>query len=316
MRHFLLAIAAFMLLLPADTKTARENYIAKYSSIAISEMERSGVPASITLAQGLLESSAGQSRLAVEGNNHFGIKCGGNWKNKKMYEDDDAAHECFRVYPTVEASFRDHSDFLRYQNRYKSLFDLEPGDYEGWAKGLKAAGYATDPGYANKLINLIKEYELYRFDKGVEVPEETPLEIEKPVLLPSAPTKTQKYNEKVNISLSRAVYEQNGVPFVYSIEGETYASIAGAYGLFDKEILKYNDLKSSEPLEPGTVVYIQAKKKYAGEGMEMLIIGPDDNMSLRHISQRYAVRMSSIMKINALPAGYQPKEGDTIKLVK
>ena len=137
----------FAVLLPllvlAGGDTPQEKYIAKYSAIAVSEMQRSGVPASITLAQGLLESRYGQSRLAAQGNNHFGIKCH-NWKGRKMYEDDDAKGECFRVYRSAEESFRDHSDFLRYQDRYKGLFELDPADYKGWARGLKKAGYATD----------------------------------------------------------------------------------------------------------------------------------------------------------------------------
>lgn len=315
MKRLSLVLVALLLFVSAD-RTVQEKYIAKYSSIARSEMERSGVPASITLAQGLLESSAGQSRLCVEGNNHFGIKCKRGWDGKKMYEDDDEAHECFRVYPSAEASFKDHSDFLRYQNRYKALFNLDPADYKGWAEGLKAAGYATDPGYARKLVNLIEEFELYRFDRNVEVEVEAPLEIEKPVKVEMSSPAGRKISESIKISLSRQVYELNGVPFVYSIEGESYESIASSFGLFRKEILKFNDLGYDAPLEAGTVVYLQAKKKEAAPGSEMLVIGPDEDMSLRDICQRYAVRMASVLKLNAFPEGYVPQEGDTVKLRK
>src|SRR5690606_39129704 len=141
-----------------------EEYIRIYSSLAVEEMERSGVPASITLAQGILESGNGNSRLAREGNNHFGIKCGSGWNGRKTYKDDDHRNECFRAYPSVKASFRDHSEFLK-RPRYAFLFDLKPTDYKGWAHGLKKAGYATNPRYPQLLINLIERYELYYFDR-------------------------------------------------------------------------------------------------------------------------------------------------------
>lgn len=147
----------------ADNETPQTAYIKKYASVAVSEMYRSGIPASITLAQGLLESGYGLSPLAKEGNNHFGIKCH-DWTGKKMYYDDDKRGECFRVYKTADASFKDHSDFLRYRDRYKSLFDNEITDYKSWAYGLKKAGYATDPAYPSKLIKLIETYNLSQYD--------------------------------------------------------------------------------------------------------------------------------------------------------
>ncbi len=147
----------------ADDETPQTAYIKKYASVAVSEMYRSGIPASITLAQGLLESGYGLSPLAKEGNNHFGIKCH-DWTGKKMYYDDDKRGECFRVYKTADASFKDHSDFLRYRDRYKSLFDNEITDYKSWAYGLKKAGYATDPSYPSKLIKLIETYNLSQYD--------------------------------------------------------------------------------------------------------------------------------------------------------
>ena len=171
-----LAILFAFLLFPAAAwaQSVQEQYIQTYSQIAVEEMLRSGVPASITLAQGLLESGSGQSRLATEGNNHFGIKCHKGWTGRSMKHDDDARNECFRVYDSPEQSFRDHSDFLRYRDRYKFLFDLERTDYQGWAYGLKQAGYATDPKYAGKLIKYIEDYNLARFDL-VSVEEEAAL---------------------------------------------------------------------------------------------------------------------------------------------
>ncbi len=296
-------------LLTAAASGPYETYIEKYSSVAVSEMKRSGVPASITLAQGLLESAAGQSELASKSNNHFGIKCHSDWKGKKTYKDDDKAGECFRVYSNAQASFRDHSDFLRYQDRYKGLFELEPTDYRSWAKGLKKAGYATDRSYADKLIKIIEDYQLYRFDQDIELPE-TPLVIEKPVELPRT-----EIREEYRFSLARDIYEVNGVPCVYAVEGDTYASLAQAYGLFDNEILRYNDLRSEAPLRPGDVVYLQLKKRRAPKGLDKFIAG-DGGETLRDIAQRFGVRLSSLRRFNHLPDECVPLEGDTILLRK
>ena len=284
-----------------------EKYIEKYSSIAVSEMHRSGVPASITLAQGLLESAAGQSSLASKSNNHFGIKCHSDWKGKKVYKDDDKAGECFRVYPNAAASFRDHSDFLRYQDRYKSLFELDPTDYKGWARGLKKAGYATDRSYADKLIKLIEDYQLYTYDQGSAVPE-TPLEIEKPVERVRAAA-----SEEVRFSLARDIFEINGVPCVYAVEGDTYESLAAANGLFAGEILRFNDLRESEPLHAGDIVYLHLKKRRAAKGLDKFIAG-DGGETLRDISQRFGVRLSSLRRFNKLTDDCVPLEGDTILL--
>lgn len=139
-------------------------YISKYSDMAVDQMKTYGIPASITLAQGLLESDAGRSSLATKCNNHFGIKCHSDWTGRKMYHDDDARQECFRCYKDAEESYRDHSLFLVKGSRYQSLFKLGPTDYKGWAKGLKAAGYATSPTYADKLIELIERYGLDAYD--------------------------------------------------------------------------------------------------------------------------------------------------------
>ena len=142
---------------PDSEKSPQTIYIERYAELAVEEMYRSGVPASITLAQGLLESQYGQSELTIKGNNHFGIKCH-NWNGPTIYHDDDKKGECFRKYDSPEESFRDHSDFLRYRDRYRFLFDLEPTDYQGWAHGLRKAGYDTDPAYPQKLIRLIEAY--------------------------------------------------------------------------------------------------------------------------------------------------------------
>ncbi|WP_299110902.1 glucosaminidase domain-containing protein [uncultured Winogradskyella sp.] len=146
--------------------TSTESYIAQYADIAKAEMRKSKIPASITLAQGILESASGRGRLAVKANNHFGIKCHG-WKGAKIYHDDDRKQECFRKYKKAQSSYKDHSDFLTGRKRYANLFKLKPNDYKGWAKGLRAAGYATDRKYPQKLISLIERYKLYKYDNDV-----------------------------------------------------------------------------------------------------------------------------------------------------
>lgn len=302
-----LAIVSFISLgAVTNGDTPQQKYIDKYKDIAVREMHRSGVPASITLAQGLLESRSGLSDLAVKGNNHFGIKCHG-WRGKTMKVDDDRRNECFRVYDDAEDSFKDHSSFLRSRDRYKFLFDLDPKDYKGWAYGLKDAGYATDPSYGSKLVKLIEDYQLYSFDSGEDIPA-TPHQLEAPVEI-----KPGESRQTFSFPLSRQLYSQNGVPFLYSVEGETYDDIAREYDLFRKEILKYNDLKIAKPLEPGTIVYLQAKKKDAAKGVDLYTVG-EDGESLRDISQRFGIKLSALLKKNKLPEDYVTKEGDEIIL--
>lgn len=353
----------------AMAQSPQEQYIKKWAPTAVKEMYRSGVPASITLAQGLLESRWGQSALAAEGNNHFGIKCHNDWKGKTMKVDDDAKGECFRVYDSAQESFQDHSDFLRYRDRYKFLFDLKPTDYKGWAYGLKKAGYATAPTYAESLIKYIEKYKLYEYDtltaaeaealansheeavnvsgsgssvkpsksspgnardskssrasrraarrskKHSSQTEEidyghlpaSPLSIEEPKKI------TGGRYEEVQFSLHREAYSKNGVPFVTSIDGETYSSIAKQYDLTLREILRFNDLKGERELKPGTIVYLQSKKNRSEKGLDKYIVGSDGE-SLWGICQRFGVKMSSVCKMNGFDENYQPREGDTIVL--
>lgn len=354
--------------LPAPDKSPQAIYIEHFASLAVEEMYRSGVPASITLAQGLLESRYGLSDLAVKGNNHFGIKCHNNWNGDKMYHDDDRKGECFRVYGSPEESFRDHSDFLRYRDRYKFLFDLDPTDYKGWAHGLKKAGYATDPAYPQKLIKLIEEYELHEYDKkpaswaydapstSVNLhelereiadsgkkdekltkeekkqareekkaekarkkaekvkarPEERP---ESPNSIEQAKPLTADQREIFHFALTRQMYSLNGVPFVYAAEGETYEGIAATYNLFLREILKFNDLTEPQALYPGTIVYLQAKKKQAPAGLDKHIVDGRSE-TLREISQRYAVKLDALCKMNGMTGNGNLKEGEVIILRK
>ncbi|MBQ5583097.1 MAG: glucosaminidase domain-containing protein [Bacteroidales bacterium] len=289
-----------------------QKYVEKYADIAVKEMKRTGVPASITLAQGLLESRAGLSPLAADGNNHFGIKCHNDWDGKKMYHDDDANNECFRVYKSAEESFKNHSDFLRGRDRYKSLFELPQDDYKAWAHGLKEAGYATDPRYAHKLIKLIEDYELYEYDKDVKVTLKTPRQEETPVLIPQQ-ERSSNYKETIALSLRRELYSQNGVPCIYALEGESYSSIAASQGLFLRELLRYNDLKEDMPLEKGTIVYLARKKQ---EGPVGQYVVDTEGETLYRIAQRFGIRYATLQQLNVLLLGKTLEPGDTVRLRK
>ena len=314
-------------------RSPQEIYIDQFASLAVEEMYRTGVPASITLAQGLLESRYGLSELAVKGNNHFGIKCHNNWKGKKMYYDDDRRGECFRKYPSPEQSYRDHSDFLRYRDRYKFLFDYKITDYKAWARGLKKAGYATDPAYPSKLINLIEEYKLYEYDtksksfakhakkQEKKVKEPKPVKEKKPELPPPSPTVIEQtealtpvQSQDFHFSMSRQVYKRNGVPFVKAMEGESYADIAAANNLFLREILRFNDLESEVSLTPGTEVYLASKKGQAVRGLDKHVVEAGETM--HSIAQRYGVKLKSLYKLNGMADYDVPREGDIIKLRK
>lgn len=317
----------------SHAQSPQEKYIETYAEIAVQEMYRSGVPASITLAQGMLESGNGLSELAVKSKNHFGIKCHNGWTGGRVYHDDDAKGECFRKYTHVSQSYRDHSDFLRYRDRYKFLFDLKPTDYKGWAYGLKKAGYATDPAYPAKLIKLIEDYRLYQYDtktasfgnagkterKKDEVTKKSEQhEVQRPlsptVIEQAVPVSEQVRSKYFQFELTRKMYSKNGVPFIYSSEGETYQSIAKSYGLFLKELLRFNDLKESKALRPGTVVYLQPKKNSAAKGLDKHIM--ESGETLRDIAQRYGVKLGKLYKLNGWNKDFMPREGDIIKLRK
>lgn len=323
---------------PKPDRSPQEIYVEQFASLAVEEMYRSGVPASITLAQGLLESRYGLSELAVKGNNHFGIKCHNNWKGKKMYYDDDRKGECFRKYPSPEQSYRDHSDFLRYRDRYKFLFDYKITDYKSWAHGLKKAGYATDPAYASKLIRIIEDYKLYEYDRKSasfarsyrrakspsshkkERKEKAP-KVVIPDVIPEPPSQidvserlTDEQRQDFHFSMSRQIYTRNGVPFVKAMEGETYAAIAASNNLFLREILRFNDLDAEKPLSPGTEVYLKQKKGQAVKGLEKHVV--EEGETMRSIAQRYGVRMKNLYKINGMADTDVPREGDILKLRK
>lgn len=254
-------------------KDAYSAYIARYSDMAVDQMKQYGIPASITLAQGLLESDAGRSTLASKCNNHFGIKCHNDWKGRKMYHDDDERQECFRCYGSPEDSYRDHSLFLVNGARYKDLFKLGATDYKGWAKGLKAAGYATSPTYAQKLIELIERYGLDRYDtrNGVRL---------KPGQLPHQPLLV------------------NGQRCVRLREGETLKDIAREYGMQLRLLRRFNEVDRKFTPPVGTLIYLERKKSRADREHRTYVVRKGD--SLWSISQQFGVRMNSLASRNRL----------------
>jgi LysM repeat protein len=283
----------------------REEYIHRYKDMAIAEMQRSGVPASIKLAQGMLESGNGGSRLATRSNNHFGIKCH-NWEGRKTYHDDDKKNECFRVYPSVEASFRDHSEFLLTRDRYRFLFDLNPTDYSAWAHGLRKAGYATNSKYPELLIRIIEENQLYLLDQGVDVPRVPPTT--------TAPRKRRgSSGEDFVIDLNRRKVEtRNRVEYIRVKEGDTFESLTTELQLLRWELTKYNDLSPDSALRVGQELYIQPKRRKAEAGNSYHIVKKGETM--HQVSQLYAIKLQRLYRLNEMVPGMELKEGATLWL--
>lgn len=275
-----------------------EIYIEKWHKVAIAEMRDYGIPASITLAQGILESSNGQSDLAKEANNHFGIKCHLDWKGERVYKDDDAKGECFRSYKNAEESFRDHSLFLSTRSRYAPLFKESPTDYKAWAKGLKKAGYATNKKYADLLINLIERYDLHKYDnldfepKQEEVPEQEsrPSSIDQPIVQLSS----------------------NKVKYIVVKNGDSFESIADFADCKAEDLLDYNDLRYDASLEEGQIIYLQPKRRRAAREHRFHIV--QDGEDMYGISQKFGVRLEKLYRRNNLKVGQQPKVGRRLEL--
>jgi LysM repeat protein len=337
----------------APTLNYAIEYMNKYSTLAVSEMRRTGIPASITLAQGMLESNYGRSTLATKGNNHFGIKCHSDWRGEKVYHDDNRKGECFRSYPTIEDSFRDHSDFLTTGSRYKDLFKLSNTDYKGWAHGLKKAGYATDPQYATLLINKIDDYGLHAYDNGTAIagtpqtnavaapkqtagqqpatttPKQTTAQQPATAVLKTADTlqipPVQKATDPVptqpeiqapakviSLNTGRKILENNGVQYIIAVEGDTFKSIAEKYQLLALEVSRYNDLSPETPLKPGQFIYLQPKRSKAAEGNSVHVVKTGETMYI--LSQKYAVKLSSLYKMNVMAEGTECVPGQKVRI--
>ena len=276
-----------------------EEYIHKYKDLAIDEMKRYRIPASITLAQGLLESGAGKSTLARKSNNHFGIKCGGDWTGRTVRHDDDARNECFRAYKHPRESYEDHSKFLKGRSRYASLFKLKITDYKGWAHGLKKAGYATDPSYANRLITIIEDYELYKYDsKGGSKREARNWE--------------KELKKKPWLANPHQVYIANDIAYVVARDGDTFQVLGKEFDISWKKLVKYNDLHKEYTLEVGDIIYLKEKRKKAAKPHTVYIVKDGDSM--HSISQKYGIRLKNLYKMNRKDAEYVPEVGDRLRL--
>lgn len=261
-----------------------EQYIIMYKDYAIVEMYRSGVPASITLAQGILESQNGNSRLAKEANNHFGIKCKTGWTGKTIIADDDSEGECFRAYESVLFSYKDHSDFLRENWRYTECFKLEKTDYKAWAEGLKKAGYATNPKYNTLITGIIERFSLHKYD-----------------LAPMPEGVKPEYD-----------LNNNKIPVVYVQEGETIEQIAKKNDLNESKIYRYNDLPKGAQVDPGDLLYLKPKRRNGSEPYHIV----QEGEKIYDLSQMYGIKLKQLYKKNHLESGDEVVAGTKLYLQK
>jgi LysM repeat protein len=281
-----------------ENKISKEEYITLYKEIALEEMNMHGTPASITLAQGILESGHGNSTLAKKANNHFGIKCHKGWTGKTFHMDDDAENECFRKYKDPYESFKDHSIFLSTRSRYAFLFELEITDYKGWANGLKKAGYATNPKYPQLLIKIIDEHELHKYDLQYnrELASRYRPTVEKEVSKRHRKADMEDFKAISIGAAQREIYINNGVKFIYAKKGDTFSKIAKDFNIYSWQLYSYNNLSKKDPLEEGQMLYLEAKKKKGDKPYH--IVQPGETLS--DISQMYAVKIKKLCKYNTL----------------
>jgi len=345
----------YFLLLVAHSLTAQKlvssdygAYIKQYKSAAIREMQLYKIPASITLAQGMIESGCGKSILALNTMNHFGIKCQNTWAGETYYYDDDKEKECFRKYNSVDESYRDHSIFLSTRSRYAALFTLPLNDYKGWAHGLKKAGYATNPDYPNILIRLIETNKLYLLDDSLISSEQTaynePKPEEKKEVKQNVKKTVKKNANKVVVpdnasinkeeriifrnsykmpvpsafeilytsDMGRKVYQNYNVPLIFAKKDDTWLSIAKEFNIFSFQVFKQNDLLESDHIIPGQMIYLESKKKKNPDKIYKVKNGD----SMYSISQEKCIKLAQLLKYNKYKPGDEPRSGTEIKLAR
>ncbi len=328
--HILLVV--FTLLVfesAAQSRQTREEYVDKYKHIAIEHMERYGIPASITLAQGILESDSGNSNLARRSNNHFGIKCKSDWKGDRVYHDDDARNECFRKYDTVEESYEDHAEFLDQSPRYDSLFAYSSSDYRSWARGLKAAGYATASDYAQRLVRIIEDNKLYLFDEdngaelyaarmhaergGVDDAFASQSSVDMPETM-EARVDPDNYRVPERTYNGYSVYANNGVHYVVARDGDSFARIAQTFALAERTLRKYNEIDPNSVADPieGELIYIEQKhNRWQGESRSHRV---EAGETLTSVAQEYGIRAKQLARMNRLKSSATLVEGQTLRL--
>ena len=296
-------LSSFSLLAQAQMKwnATYQSYIDRYHDLAVREMLSYGIPASITLAQGIFESAAGNSELATKGNNHFGIKCHG-WSGRTVYHDDDAQHECFRAYNTVLESYEDHSKFLSGSQRYRQLFSLSRTDYKGWARGLKACGYATNPQYADKLIQLIELYNLQQYDRQTNYDASQ-------IGTPSVEGVRQPQSNGAH-----QLYIYNNNVYLRARKGDTFKVLSAETGISYRKLARYNELDKRTVLDEGSVVYLRKKRTKADKAFKNHphIVQPGESMY--SIAQSYGIQLKSLYSKNHLSPDYKPRVGDSLRV--
>lgn len=318
-KYLILLFLVFAAVVPCETaaQSLKRNstfqaYIDKYVGMAMDQMQRYGIPASITLAQGLLESGAGQSMLAVKANNHFGIKVTTDWTGKYILRDDDKPNEKFRVYSSPAESYEDHSLFLK-RRRYQQLYSLSPTDYKGWARGLKDCGYATSSSYATNLINIIELYELYRYDTG-ELP--TYLASTDGCVsagLSSTGTAIRAAGTQIR-GIQDIIHFCNGSRFVIAQPGDTWELLSKYYGISLRKLRKINELPKGILLNPGDIVFLDTKSTKADKIYKKRYHVVRLGESIYSISQTYGMKMKTLYKVNKLSTDYMPRPGDNLRL--
>lgn len=316
------SLAAALLLFAHNASAERQStqdYIKRWKTTAVEHMHTFNIPASITLAQGILESGSGNSDLAVQANNHFGIKCHRGWQGEHFYQDDDAENECFRKYKDAAESYTDHALFLTSRSRYAGLFELRTTDYKGWSKGLKSAGYATNPKYADLLIGLIERYRLYEYDKGTALPpqkeekeearaiaEQPPAPaLETPAVLPTNFTAAIDKPSTIEIHTSSRTIAVNQYKarYVKARKGDTYYRLAKELRIALWQLHWYNDLGKRDVLKEGEIIYIDPKRNRAStkEGHWQC----REPMTMSAISQLSGIKLKKLLRYNTAYAADQ-----------
>ena len=294
-QRFLLAFLLFMIPALVQAQKLNQNYINyidKYSDLAVHHMKTYKIPASIKLSQAILETGAARSELFKKSNSHFNIKCTSSWKGGRVYYNDDNPNDCFRKYKNDKDSYDDHSLFLTSSPRYAPLFKLDIKDYKAWARGLKQAGYATDPDYAGKLIRIIETYKLYEYD--------------------DLKRKKGKSSSAKIPTRDRAVYKTFGLIYVIADSNDSFDDVAYDLDFKVKDILKYNDAPAGFPLQKGDIVYLQKKKSKADKPYYDHVVQHGESM--HSIAQKYGIRVSSLYKINKKSADFVPARGEVLRL--
>ena len=301
-RHYILIAALWLTTAGAGAQSvwnARyQQYIDQYRDCAIEQMLKWKIPASITLAQGVLESGAGQSDLARRGNNHFGIKCHTSWTGPTIHRDDDARTECFRAYSSAFESFEDHSRFLATGQRYRQLFRLKLTDYQGWAHGLQAAGYATNPQYAQRLIDIIQLYKLYEYDKAKDYDK----------------FMADRAKDHVLSGVMHPINFYNKNYYVIARRGDTFRSLGEELGISYRKLAKYNERDKRDQLDEGEVIWLKKKRTKAPKDYKGRLHYVRSGESMYTIAQKYGIRLKNLYKMNHLSPDYQIRVGDGLRL--